>query len=56
MDDKGERLGVHLVDQAVEPLDFRFGVGRIAEQAERSRRRDGVRAAGEKCADDGEGV
>jgi hypothetical protein len=32
--DEGERLGVDLVDQPVEPLDLRFGVRRVAQDAE----------------------
>jgi hypothetical protein len=31
---EGERLGVDLIDQPVEPLDLRFGVRRVAQDAE----------------------
>ena len=47
---EGERLGVHLVDQPVEPLHLVGGVGRVSQQPEidLAGRLRGGRAAGEQ--------
>jgi hypothetical protein len=37
--DEGERLAIHLLDHAVEPLGFGVAVGRIAQRAEDERAR-----------------
>ena len=38
VDDEGELLRVHLLDHEVEPLDFAFAIGRVAQDAEHDRR------------------